>query len=180
MANLTKTGYGQLELNNAAFRRDGRIEAQCALDATDFASVPAENGMILAVDRAARKVYLPDGTNEEPEKVYMINYSAEHLYDERAMGLRNFALTPNDFLPRLGVLSVGDKFTTNTVDMGSVTLANLKTALAGGTVYYGGISATGYIAIDTTAPTVGPVLRVVEVTTMPDGQDALRFICVAE
>ena len=37
-------GYGQLELNQVAFRRDGRIEAQCALDATDFAKVSAENG----------------------------------------------------------------------------------------------------------------------------------------
>lgn len=180
MAKLAKVGYGQLELNNAAFRRDGRIEAQCALDATDFASIPAENGMILAVDRAAKKVYLPDGTNAEPEKIYMINYSAEHLYDERAMGLKNFALAADDFYPRLGVLSVQDKFTTNTVEMGAVTLTALKTALAAGTVYYGGIDASGYIAIGTTKPTIGPVLRVVEVTTMPDGQDALRFVCVAE
>ena len=30
---MEKKGYGQLELNNVAFRRDGRIEAQCALDA---------------------------------------------------------------------------------------------------------------------------------------------------
>ena len=37
-------GFGQVELNNVAFRRDGRIEAQCALDETDFASIPAENG----------------------------------------------------------------------------------------------------------------------------------------
>lgn len=180
MAKLAKVGYGQLELNNAAFRRDGRIEAQCALDATDFASIPAENGMILAVDRAAKKVYLPDGTNAEPEKIYMINYSAEHLYDERAMGLKNFALAADDFYPRLGVLSVQDKFTTNTVEMGAVTLTALRTALASGTVYYGGIDASGYIKIGTTAPTIGPVLRVVEVTTMPDGQDALRFVCVAE
>ena len=43
-------GYGQIELNNCAFRRDGRIEAQCALDATDFATLPAENGMLLAVE----------------------------------------------------------------------------------------------------------------------------------
>ena len=41
---LTIDGYGQLEINNAAFRRDGRIEAQCSLDATDFASTVAENG----------------------------------------------------------------------------------------------------------------------------------------
>ena len=49
-------GYGQLELNNVAFRRDGRVEAQCFLDETDFADVPAENGMLLAVDRVNRAV----------------------------------------------------------------------------------------------------------------------------
>ena len=31
MAKMTIDGYGQVELNNVAFRRDGRIEAQCAL-----------------------------------------------------------------------------------------------------------------------------------------------------
>ena len=40
---LVIEGFGQLELNNVAFRRDGRIEAQCALDSTDFASVPVLN-----------------------------------------------------------------------------------------------------------------------------------------
>ena len=35
---FTIEGYGQIELNNVAFRRDGRIETQCHLDATDFAT----------------------------------------------------------------------------------------------------------------------------------------------
>ena len=52
-------GFGQLELNQVAFPRDGRIEAQCKLDDTDFASVPAENGMLLAVDRVNRAVKFP-------------------------------------------------------------------------------------------------------------------------
>ena len=70
-------GYGQLELNNVAFRRDGRVEAQCALDATDFASVPAENGMLLAVDRINRVVQFFDSSDD----VYPIalNYTAEHM-----------------------------------------------------------------------------------------------------
>lgn len=42
----TIDGKGQIELNNVAFRRDGRIEAQCALTAD------AENGMVLAIDKA--------------------------------------------------------------------------------------------------------------------------------
>ena len=36
MARMVIDGYGQVELNNVAFRRDGRIEAQCALDTADF------------------------------------------------------------------------------------------------------------------------------------------------
>ena len=42
---LVIDGYGQIELNNVAFRRDGRIVAQCALDTVAFASVKAENGI---------------------------------------------------------------------------------------------------------------------------------------
>ena len=52
-------GYGQLELNQVAFRRDGRIEAQCALSPVDFEKVPAENGMLLAVDNINRIVKFP-------------------------------------------------------------------------------------------------------------------------
>lgn len=41
---LETPGYGVLELNNVAFRRDGRIEAQCkAADTT----MTLENGAIL-------------------------------------------------------------------------------------------------------------------------------------
>ena len=52
-------GYGQLELNQVAFRRDGRIEAQCKLSTDDFSkAAPAENGMLLKIDSTARKVLL--------------------------------------------------------------------------------------------------------------------------
>ena len=80
-------GFGQLELNNVAFRRDGRIEAQCALDATDFADVPAENGMLLAVDRVNRTVKFPAANSDLP---IALNYTTEHMYDERANALKDF------------------------------------------------------------------------------------------
>ena len=69
-------GFGQVELNNVAFRRDGRIEAQCALDETDFASIPAENGMLLAIDRLTRKVSLPAGNGTE---LIGLHYSTERV-----------------------------------------------------------------------------------------------------
>ena len=104
-------GYGQLELNNVAFRRDGRIEAQCALSTADFTDeAPAENGMLLAVDKANNVIKKPvDGTLP-----VALNYTTEHMYDERHPGLKNFKLAPSDgFYPRMGYLSVGDLFTTN-------------------------------------------------------------------
>lgn len=203
MARLVKDGYGQLELNQVAWPRDGRIEAQCALDASVFSTGPndtenkvvCQNGMILVVDNVTRKIRLPKDTDDETT-VYAINYSSEHLYDERAQGLKNFklyaqpdkavktgvgnvgAIWPGyDFFPRLGYLSVGDKFTTNTVELGNYTdLENVKTTMKTEKVL-AGVSETGDIKLTTFDDpiTKGPVLQVIKVTTMPDGQPALKF-----
>lgn len=175
----TIDGYGQLEINNCAFRRDGRIEAQCALDDTDFASVPAENGMILAVDNVARKVRFVDSTEWAP---VAINYSAEHIYDERTPGLKNFKLELGEFYPRLGYLSIGDKFTTNCfsydtndfADDDAVEAINLSSDVVYASEYAGG---DGTILLKkTTAPSgVKVLMKVIAVTTMPDGTFALKF-----
>ena len=169
-------GYGQLELNNVAFRRDGRVEAQCALDDTDFASVPAENGMLLAVDRVNRKVKFPTSAVIATCPV-ALNYTAEHMYDERANALKDFKLERGSFYPRLGYLSVGDLFTTNCfgydaafADDDAVRAMDLSSSDV-----YGGVSDEGAIELVTTAPSDGPVLKVVEVTTMPDGTFGLKF-----
>lgn len=176
---LTIDGYGQLELNQVAFRRDGRIEAQCALDATDFASIPAENGMLLAVDRVNRVVKLPVSAVAAVMPI-ALNYTTEHMYDERANALKDFKLERGTFLPRLGFLSVGDLFTTNCVGYDDGDFANdaaLETALdaIASTPLYGGICDAGVINIDTTKPSAGPVLKVVEKTTMPDGTLGIKF-----
>lgn len=168
-------GYGQLELNNVAFRRDGRVEAQCALDATDFASVPAENGMLLAVDRVNRTVKFFDSSDDTYP--IALNYTTEHMYDERANALKDFKLERGTFYPRLGFLSVGELFTTNCMgydsdfaDDDAVKNVDLKT-----TAVYGGISDEGAILLTKSAPSAGPVLKAVEKTTMPDGQFAIKF-----
>lgn len=177
---LVIDGFGQIELNNVAFRRDGRIEAQCAPNSTAFASAKVENGMLLAVDRANRTV-APATNGNLP---FALVYSAEHMYDERTPGLKNFALNgKNDFYPRLGYLAVGDLFTENCISYDSAVdtawtndaavisaLASYKT-----TPIYGGAASDGSIRISATAPTFGPKLRVVEKTTMPDGQLGLKF-----
>lgn len=174
-------GYGQVELNQVAFRRDGRVEAQCALDQEDFASIPAENGMLLAVDRANRCVKIPEAGSDLP---VALNYTAEHMYDERANALKDFKLERGSFLPRLGYLSVQDKWTSNCLSYDDDEFADddaLITALEGykTTAIYGGIDVDfGCIKLSATKPAEGPVLKVVEFTTMPDGQDAVMLQCI--
>lgn len=173
LVKLEKDGYGQIELNNVAFRRDGRIEAQCKLDETDFKNIPAENGMLLAVDEVNKTIkFAVDG-----DLPIALNYSAEHMYDERKEGLKNFALERGTFLPRLGYLAVGDKFTTNCVgyDDGEwATVELLKAAFEAGTKIYGGASDQGVIKVSATKPAYGPVL-ICKKGTMPDGQFAIKF-----
>ena len=85
---FTVDGYGQLELNNVAFRRDGRVEAQCALSTTDFKDAPAENGMLLAVDNVTRTVKFATGT----DLPVALNYTTEHMYDDRHNALKDFCV----------------------------------------------------------------------------------------
>ena len=185
MARLTIDGYGQLELNNVAFRRDGRVEAQCGLNKTDFTeSAPAENGMILVVDNVAREIKLPAAT-DTANTLYALNYSAEKNYSYDEYGLKDFSLKPGGFYPRLGYLDVGDKFTTNCVSHALADTDAFKTALAavksGPTPLYGVVSIDGSIAVSGSAPEapVGPVFQVIEGTTMPDGQLGVKFQVIA-
>lgn len=188
MGRLVIDGFGQIELNNFAAPRDGRIEAQCKPDGTNFKSVPVENGMLLAVDNVTRTVSFP--TNEELPVALV--YSSEHQYDPVKAGLKNFKIElEDDFLPRLGYLSIGDKFTTNCISYDSssdtgwtsddkVKQAMTKEALKA-TPIYGGINKTdGSIKVSATKPSKGPVLRVIEGTTMPDGQFGVKFQVVKE
>lgn len=172
---LTIDGYGQIELNNVTFTRDGRIEAQCALADADFV---AENGMLLAVDVANMVVKAPTASETLPIAVH---YSTEKIYNQFTPGLKNFKLTQKDgYYPRMGYLTIGDVFTTNCICYDTTDFTDdskLKEALAAvkTTALYGGISTTGAIKIGKTKPTVGPVLKVAKATTMPDGQFAVEF-----
>lgn len=161
-------GYGQVELNNVAFRRDGRIEAQCKLaNGIDY----VENGMVLAIDNTTRTVGYPAATS----KLFALHYSAEHIYDERTPGLKNFKLDKDSFLPRLGYFAVGDKFTTNTI------VYDDALTLAAGQVGFVMAADNGYIRVAAAADgsAIGPTFEVIEVTTMPDGSPALKLQVVA-
>lgn len=168
---LAIEGFGQIELNNVAWRRDGRVEAQCALDAEDFASVPAENGMLLAVDAANRVVKFYNADEDLP---LAINYSSEHLYDERHNALKDFNLKPGQLYPRMGYPAVGDKFTTNCFCYDDGEFADEDALFAAldachETPVYAGVSEIGAWKLSATKP-AGVVAKVIKSYTMPDGQ----------
>lgn len=163
-------GYGQIELNQCAFRRDGRIEAQCKIEGADY----VENGMILAIDNTKREVRYPAAG----DYMFGLNYTSEHMYDERLVGgLKYYKTDKDSFLPRLGYLAVGDKFTTNTVVYDeTLTLTN---------AVYGYVKAgdNGYIRLSDTEPddaiAGAPLLRVIDAkATMPNGAPAVKFQCI--
>ena len=172
LVKLKKDGYGQLELNQVAFRRSGRIEAQCRIaDGIEY----IENGMLLAVNNVNRTVNYPVANGVYP---IALHYSTEHMYDERAKGLKNFKLDKDTFLPRMGYLGAGDKYTTNTVCFDeTLSYETIKENLAKGTVYYAAASTTedyeGYHEI--TTDSAKAVALVIAATTMPDGQLAFKF-----
>lgn len=189
MAKLEKNGYGQLELNQVAFPRTGRIEAQCALDTKAFheagvkygenvydKDVPAENGMILAIDEVNRTVgFASDNAQTRAKQIFALNYTSEHMYDDRDLGqLRKFKLFPGTFYPRLGFLSVGEKFTTNTVDLTTAWEGLTEEALKAGIYLIPGKD--GYWTQSTEDAPV--IAQVIKKTTMPDGQKAVKLLIV--
>ena len=170
---LVIDGYGQLEINNVDFRRDGREEAQCALDANDFASTPAENGMVFAVDKQNKVVRF---VNENETLPIALNYTSEHMYDDRANALKDFKLTLEDnaqyFFPRVGYMSMGDLFTTNCIGYDSVAYTSEEAFIQaleaiGTTPLYAKPSQVG--AWEVTATAEGAYAKVIKKTTMPDG-----------
>ena len=166
--------YGQLELNQVAFRRDGRIIAQYKLDSSINY---VENGMLLAVDYVNKTIKYPTAGQKTD---IALNYTAEHMYDERlANGLKYFKLNKDTFCPRLGLLASGDRFTTNAVDYNTTDFATvdaLKAAINGGTPVYGSAGANGYIAV--AKANTNAVLRAIEFTTMPNGDPAIKFVAI--
>ncbi len=165
---LTKTGYGQIELNKASWKNTGRIEAQCAL-ATGLDTL--ENGTLVYVNKQAGTVALT-GTG-----ILGINYSAEKTYGPTEGRAQDFVVKRGEFLPRIGYPMVGDIITTNTVCYDTTDYTNeaaFITALGGTTAVYFTRHTDGYWLADTTAATTG-IGGIGTLSTMPDGQTAVKI-----
>lgn len=133
--------YGQIEENQTWFNRAGMVEAQCALDPECFSDVQvapltvyaaaagqtpatkivAQNGAFLQIDKANYTATIPTEAGLNAGMPVGINYSTEKLYDDFHKARRNFYLTTQDWLPRIGYVEKGMRITTNTVQWDTAT-----------------------------------------------------------
>lgn len=185
LTRLTIENYGVIEQNFLAAYKDGKIESQTLLSATDFTeAAPAENGMGVVVDAVAEEVVLP--TDEASGPIHLVA-TEEALYNQFKQGLNNFAHYGDNEAPKLPLLQMGDTFTTNTIcfDIGEATEEFLNeaaalTALDGyaTTPTYAVPSSLGAWRITQDGTITGAaktLLEVIKVTTLPNGDYAVKL-----
>ena len=129
--------YGQIEPNQVWFDRAGMVEAQSKLDPREFSDaqvapltkfvretapgakdgvkIVAQNGAFLMVDKHNYLAQVPTKAGKTAGLRVGVNYSTEKLYNQFAPQRRNFFLTTEDWLPRIGYVEAGERITTNTV-----------------------------------------------------------------
>lgn len=166
---LTHDGYGMFERNRVT---PDNMEAQCSLDKSDFPN-GAEVGQVVAVDKA-------NGLIKKTGDLKGILVNSERLYDQYHLGLKNYHVKKEGAASVLFVED-GNTFTTNTVgyddsefaDETANLIADLKKA--GTTPLYGDIDEDNAVIKITKTKGTSP-FTVVKLTTMPDGQRAVKFI----
>jgi hypothetical protein len=110
MAKLNQSNYCVVETSKVASVKGGPIIAQYELDYA-LKATGVENGMLLAVDHAERKVKLPTDATEE---VYL-HASEEQIYNDYE-GREHFILK-SPKLPRLFAIGESDVWETDAVEM---------------------------------------------------------------
>lgn len=165
-ANVQLTGHENhsvVEPNHLSAPRSGGVYGQ--LPADDSIEM-LEQGTFVKYDYAAGKINF---TGEGP---WMMVFNEEKLYDERKQMHRDYAMKKSDFYdgvmtPRVFRMYAGDIFTTNNVkadnyDLNEVLVPGEKGVLEKGTKGQ------------------GLAVKVVKLTTMPDGQPGLKLQVIAE
>lgn len=175
---LTYTNNAVLEINNCQFRRTGAIEAQLPLG-SDFDSANAEAGMILRVV-PGDSVMLPESVGDG---LLALHYTTEKLYNQYEQGLNNWSCAQDGFLPRLGYLQPGDKFTTNCICYETDTYADdaaLKDALASGSLYaIPHTSGRWELVAISAVPADAGIVGIASASDLPNGDYAVQIVITA-
>lgn len=178
---ITGDYYSVIETNHVSAVRTGDIKAQYDLDAVDFATVGAENGMLLVADDVSKTVKLPTG-----ETSYChLHVSEERDYEDK--GRKYFVLNSGSFAPKMLKLAKGDIIETNCVQFEDTAVQTYTqyidyaaiVAAIDATTVFGIPSTTGRIQIHgATTATAVVELKAVEGVTLPNGENGIKFVVV--
>lgn len=155
---IVRNGYGQVEPNHLSAQRTAQIYAQNPVE--DSIEI-VENGMFLKLDSSTGTL------GETGNGEWMLVYNEVKLYDNNRQGYKDFAVKAEETLgrkiyPRMFKINIGDRYTTNMAD--DVALGEaLQPAKEGLVTYVDG----------------DMKFEVIKVTTMPDGQKAVKVVRVA-
>jgi hypothetical protein len=167
--------YAVLETPRLLARKSGNLKNQYALDATDFATIPAQNGMLLVVDEYNKSVKLPDAITDS----VWVHCSA--IKDYQNLGKDTVAVSRGELLPAMYKAVKGDVIITNCVKYDTNTYATVAaiTAAIDASTVYGIPDTSGYIkAIATLGGSEICAWKARQMTTSANGATAIEFVCV--
>ena len=174
MARFTIDNYGVLEMNRAEYLKTGMIVSQSPLSNEFTAKAPCENGMWVDANKANGAIKL---ISDETE-IFGIVYTAEKDFTGWRPALKHFCQVEGDY-PRVGILNVGDTFTTNTFsyEFGEDNeWEELKAAFAEGPLYVVPTIGEGAPTVTAEKPAEGPYAQVVKLYTVPAGTPGIKYV----
>ena len=177
MARFTIDKYGVLEMNRAEYLKTGMIVSQSPLSDEFTEAKPCENGMWVDANKANGAVKL---ISDETE-IFGIVYTTEKDFTGWRPALKHFCQVGGDY-PRVGILNVGDTFTTNTFsyDFAAETVAEqwqeLKDAFEAGPLYVKPVVGEGAPMVTAEKPAEGPYAQVVKLYTVPAGTPGIKYV----
>lgn len=177
MARFMIDKYGVLEMQRAEYLKTGMIVSQSPLSKEFTEAAPCENGMWVDANKANGEIKLVSADTQ----IYGIVYTAEKDFTGLRPPLKYFCQVAGEY-PRVGILNVGDTFTTNTFsyDFDSETVAEqwqeLKDAFAAGPLYVKPVVGEGAPMVTAEKPAEGPYAQVVKLYTVPAGTPGIKYV----
>ena len=177
MARFMIDKYGVLEMQRAEYLKTGMIVSQSPLSEEFTEKAPCENGMWVDANKANGAVKL---ISDETE-IFGIVYTTEKDFTGWRPALKHFCQVAGEY-PRVGILNVGDTFTTNTFsyDFAAETIAEqwqeLKDAFAAGPLYVKPVVGEGAPMVTAEKPAEGPYAQVVKLYTVPAGTPGIKYV----
>lgn len=174
MARFMIDKYGVLEMQRAEYLKTGMIVSQSPLSAEFTEKAPCENGMWVDANKANGEVRLYSKDTE----ILGIVYTAEKDFTGWRPALKHFCQVAGEY-PRVGILNVGDTFTTNTFsyEFGEENQwEELKAAFAEGPLYVVPTVGEGAPTVTAEKPAEGPYAQVVKLYTVPAGTPGIKYV----